>query len=341
MKSRPFGSLRTPVSEIGVGTWQFGGDWGKVSDDEAVKTVLAAMDAGVTFIDTADVYGAGRSEQLIGEALKQRFGSGEKRENIFIATKLGRLKGYPDKYSLDLFRACCEDSIKRLGVDVLDLTQTHCIPHERVADGEVFDWLRTLKKEGLIKRFGASVESMDEALDCLKHAGSGSSGGGLESLQIIFNIFRRRPIGALFEQAKAKNVALIVRLPLASGLLAGKYTKDTTFDEKDHRHYNRDGDQFNAGETFAGLPFEKGVELADMIKPMVPPRSRNMSMAQFAIRWCLDFDAVTTVIPGAKNPTQATDNAAASDLPRLSRSIHNDLVKFYTEHVAAHIRGVY
>ncbi len=331
MQSRRFAKSNTEVSDIGLGCWQFGGDWGEVSDDDAMATVETALDAGVTFIDTADVYGAGRSESLIGETLKRRFGSAESRGDVFIATKLGRLKGYPDGYSLDLFRQCCEESIDRLGVESLDLTQLHCIPPHYLEDGEVFDWLKTLKRDGLIKHYGVSVESMDEASECLNH-------DGIASLQIIFNIFRRRPIGAIFQRAADKGVSLIVRLPLASGLLAGKFTKDSTFAEQDHRNYNRDGDHFNVGETFAGLPFERGVELADEIKPWVP---QGMTMAQFALRWCLDFAQVTTVIPGAKNPMQAQANAAASDLPPLPRALHNKLATFYREQVASEIRGAY
>jgi aryl-alcohol dehydrogenase-like predicted oxidoreductase len=327
VRTRIFGKTNAPVSEVGLGCWQFGGDWGEVSDADAAETVATALDCGVTFIDTADVYGAGRSESIIGDVLKGHPGRGD----VFIATKLGRLHGYPNQYTLDLFRRCCEESCKRLRRDTLDLTQLHCIPPQYLAVGEVFDWLRTLRDEGLIRAFGASVESIDEALACVEQ-------DGLASLQIIFNIFRQKPIDTLFEKAKANNVAIIVRLPLASGLLAGKFTRDTAFPKQDHRNYNRDGDAFNVGETFAGLPFEKGVELAEQIKPWTPA---GMTMAQMAIRWCLDFDAASVVIPGAKNPMQAQANAAASDMPRLSDELHARFRAFYANEVEEHIRGAH
>jgi aryl-alcohol dehydrogenase-like predicted oxidoreductase len=327
MNQRPFGRSRIPVSEVGVGTWQFGGDWGDVTEETALKTLRASVGAGINFIDTADVYGAGRSESIIGKFLK------ETKEKVFVATKLIRFPqpGWPKNVSLEAFRQHTEASLQRLGVESLDLTQLHCPPFDTLKKPEVFEWLRLLKKEGKIKQFGVSVETMEEGLFCLEQA-------DVASLQIIFNLFRQKPIEALFAKAKAKGVAIIVRLPLASGLLAGKYKKDTKFAPQDHRTYNRDGDAFNVGETFAGLPFEKGVELADRLKAMVPP---GMSLSQFANRWCLDFDAVTTIIPGAKNAEQALDNAKASDLPPLPKELHQQLGDFYRKEVAAHIRGAY
>jgi len=328
MNKRQFGQS-TSVSEIGIGCWQFGGDWGDVSDDQALETLATAAEAGVTFIDTADVYGLGRSESLIGRFLNQRGG----RDQFIIATKLGRhpKPGWPENFSPDTLRQHTENSLARLGVDVIDLTQTHCIPPDVMKQGGVWEGLRQIQRDGLIRNFGASVESMDEALACLDIE-------GLASLQIIFNIFRRKPIDTLFEKAKAKGVGLIIRLPLASGLLAGKFNKDSTFPQQDHRNYNRDGQQFNVGETFAGLPFETGVELADWIKPKVP---EGMTMAQMALRWCLDFDAVTTIIPGAKNPKQALANAQASDLSPLPSQLHDELAGFYQGQVKQHIRGTY
>lgn len=335
MKTRAFAKTKSQVSEVGIGCWQFGGDWGDVSDDQCKETLAAAVDAGVTFIDTADVYGAGRSESIIGEFQKGR------REDLFIATKLGRLEGYPDQYSLDLLRRCTQNSLKRLQRDVIDLTQLHCIPPDYLRSGEVFDWLRTLQQEGLIRQWGVSVEAMDEALVCLEQ-------DDLASLQIIFNVFRQKPIDVLFEKAKQQGVSLIVRLPLASGLLAGKYTKQTTFDASDHRNYNRDGQMFNAGETFAGLPFEKGVELTEQLRPMLmdhaaqsADRPAGVTMAQMAQRWILDHDAVTTVITGANKPQQAKDNAATSDLAPLTDEQHAAIRAFYSKSVASHIRGVY
>jgi len=330
MKQRPFAD-HGPVSEIGLGCWQLGGsDWGDVSDEDALATLRASAEAGVTFLDTADVYGRGRSETLIGRFLKgTRPGSG----GPFIATKLGRFPepGGSENYSLAAMRAHTESSLKRLGVEALDLTQLHCIPNDELRRGEVFDHLRTLRREGKIRAWGASVESMDEALLCLAQ-------DGLASLQIIFNIFRQKPIDTLFAAAQAKNVALIVRLPLASGLLAGKFRPDTRFAPSDHRAYNRDGAAFNVGETFAGLPFETGVALADKLKPLAP---EGRSLAEMALRWCLDFDAVSVVIPGAKNPEQARQNARAADLPPLPADLHARLRDFYEREVAGHIRGPY
>ncbi len=327
MKQRPFGKTGIPVSEVGVGTWQFGGDWGDVTEEVALKILKASVEAGINFFDTADVYGVGRSESIIGKFLK------ESKAKVFVATKLIRYPdpGWPKNVSWDAFRKHTEASLQRLGVDSLDLTQLHCPSFEVFKKGEVFEWLRMLKKEGKIKNFGASVETVEEGLFCLEQE-------GVASLQIIFNIFRQKPIDVLFEKAKAKGIALIVRLPLASGLLAGKYKKDTQFAPGDHRTYNRNGDAFNVGETFAGLPFEKGVELADKLKLMVPA---GMTLSQMANRWCLDFDAVTTIIPGAKNPGQAIENAKASDLPPLSRDLHQKLSEFYKKEVASHIRGAY
>ena len=216
-------------------------------------------------------------------------------------------------------------------MDALDLTQLHCVPPDVLMRGELFGWLGELKAEGKIRACGASVESMDEALWCVRQE-------GCASLQIIFNLFRQKPAAALFAEARQRGVALIVRLPLASGLLAGKFTKATRFAAGDHRNYNRDGQAFNVGETFAGLPFEKGVELADALKPLVPA---GCTMAEMALRWCLDFDAVSVVIPGARNPEQARANARVSGLPPLPPELHHRLADFYQREVRAHIRGPY
>jgi aryl-alcohol dehydrogenase-like predicted oxidoreductase len=327
MNTRTFGKTGVRVSEMGLGCWQLGGtDWGNVDDAAALDILSAAMEAGVNFFDTADVYGNGRSETLIGRFLKER------RAKIFVATKLGRTASlYPDKYTEAGVRAATEASLKRLGVSTLDLTQFHCIPIEELRRGDVFEWLRGLQREGKIRHFGASVESMEEALLCLEQP-------GLVSLQIIFNIFRQKPIEALFSKAKKKGVAIIVRLPLASGLLSGKLTKESRFPQNDHRNYNRDGQCFNVGETFAGLPYEKGVESADALKAMVPG---GLTMAQMAQRWILDYDAVSVVIPGASRPDQARANAAVSNLPSLDGKLHEALRRFYEREVASHIRGPY
>ncbi len=329
MHERIFNGTNRPVSEMGLGCWQLGGsDWGNVDDATALRILQAAADAGITFFDTADVYGSGRSETLIGQFLKEGGG----RQKIFVATKLGRgPELYPDKYTEASVRAATEASLKRLGVDALDLTQLHCIPEPIMRQGEIFVWLQRLNDEGKIRAFGASVETDAEALLCMEQE-------GLSSLQIIFNLFRQKPAEEVFARAKEKNVAIIARLPLASGLLSGKMRKDTAFPENDHRRYNRDGQKFNVGETFAGLPYEKGVELADALRSFVP---ENTSMAQWSQRWILDHDAVTVAIPGASRPAQAAENAAVSQLPPLAPELHETLRRFYHEQVAPNIRGPY
>ena len=328
MQNRTTARLGADWSEIGLGCWQIGsGDWGEISDAEAQQTLQAALEAGVTLFDTADVYGMGASETRIGKFLK------ETRADVFVATKLGRFPepGWPANFTDAALRAHTEASLQRLGVEALDLTQLHCIPTAEFRKGEVFETLRALQQEGKIRRFGASVESMEEAELCLKQE-------GLASLQIIFNIFRQKPIETLFAEAQRLGVAILVRLPLASGLLSGKFRHDTVFAPSDHRNYNKNGEAFNVGETFAGLPYETGVELANALKPLVP---EGMTMAQMALRWCLDFPAVTSVIPGAKHPEMARSNAAVSALPPLRAELHEALCNFYQERVAAHIRGPY
>lgn len=329
MHHRTFGPTGFRASEVGLGCWQLGGsDWGDVSDDQALATLDAAVEAGVNFFDTADVYGLGRSETLVGKFLTRH-----PAKRIFVATKLGRFPepGGEKNHSLATFRLHTEASLRRLGVDALDLTQLHCIPAGVLMTGEPFEWLRTLKRDGKIRDFGASVESMDEALYCVEQ-------DGVASLQIIFNIFRQKPIETLFSAAQEKNIALIVRLPLASGLLSGKMSRQTRFADNDHRQYNRDGQAFNVGETFAGLPFEKGVELADEVKSLAPA---GMDMAQMALRWCLDHPAVSVIIPGAKRPEQARANAQASDAPPLPHALHDQLTALYRDRVKMHIRGPY
>ena len=323
MKYRKFGN--TKVSEIGLGTWQLGADWGDVDDSTAEKVLATAVENGVTFFDTADCYGEGLSETRLGRFVKSLS------SDVVIATKLGRFPrpGWPDNFSLEQFRQHTEDSLNRLGMESLDLTQVHCPPTDLLRQGEVFDWLRTLKQEGKIKQFGFSVESMEEAQICLQQE-------GVASLQIIFNIFRQKAITSIFKEAQEKQVALIVRLPLASGLLSGKLNGESKFAKNDHRNYNRDGQEFNVGETFSGLPFEKGLELVEGLKKFAPE-----NLSQFALRWVLDFEAVTVVIPGSKNPQQVADNCTASALPPLTEETHKTLSDFYLKNVSSHIRGKY
>jgi len=316
------------TTEVGLGCWQFGGDWGEISETRVMDILETAIVEGIRFFDTADIYGNGKSEEFIGKFLSNYDGE----DKVYVATKLGRDAGlYPDQYTRDAVKGRIEDSLKRLQTDQLDLVQLHCIPMEVMQQGDIFDWLRDFQSEGLIRDFGASVESMEEAQVCMKVE-------KLASLQIIFNIFRQKPIDVLFDDAKKKGVALIVRLPLASGLLAGKFTKETTFTEQDHRNYNKDGEKFNVGETFAGLPFEYGVELSEQLRFYLPA---TMTMAQFALRWILDHDAVSVVIPGATRPGQVRANAKASELPSLSPELHQRLHKFYNRMVKDHIRGPY
>jgi aryl-alcohol dehydrogenase-like predicted oxidoreductase len=327
MKTRPFGSAPFNVSEIGLGCWQLGGsDWGAVDDGAALAILGAAADAGVDFFDTADVYGSGRSETLVGRFLR------ETGRPIRVASKLGRTgELYPDRYTEAGLRAATEASLRRLGVEALDLTQLHCVPTEVLRRGEVFEWLRGLKAEGKIRAFGASVESVEEGLLCLAQP-------DLASLQVIFNVFRQLPAERLLPEAQARGAAIIVRLPLASGVLAGGFTRATSFPAADHRNYNRDGAAFNVGETFAGLPFEKAVELADALKPLAPA---GWTMAQFTQRWILDHPAVTTVITGASRVAQVGANASVSDLAPLSPALHARLAEFYRTEVRAFIRGPY
>jgi aryl-alcohol dehydrogenase-like predicted oxidoreductase len=327
MNFRNFGKTGPSVSEIGLGCWQLGGDWGDVDDYTAQKVLEGAVQSGINFYDTADVYGKGRSEELLHKYLKPIA------PNAFIATKLGRFPdpGNSENYTFENFRRFTENSLKRLNIDVLDLTQLHCIPTELMESGEAFEWLRELQKEGKIKKFGASVESISEAQTCLKQE-------GLASLQIIFNIFRQKPITQLFDDAKTKGVSLIVRLPLASGLLGGKLNPNGSFPKNDHRTFNSDGQCFNVGETFAGIPFNIGLDIIEELTKMIP---EGMTLAQMSLRWILDFDAVTVVIPGSKSPLQIPDNASASHLPSLSESLHEKLSIFYDAKIVQHIRGKY
>lgn len=328
MHTRTLGSTGFQTSEIGLGCWQLGGDcWGSVDDKTALEIMRLSVEGGVNFFDTADVYGAGRSEELIGRFLKGCPGK------IFVATKLGRgaEPGWPGNFTSEAMTRHAEASLRRLGVESLDLIQLHCVPGDELRKGEVFETLRALKRAGKIRDFGASVESMDEARACLAQ-------DGLASLQIIFNVFRQKPIHDLFAEARRRNVGVIVRLPLASGLLAGKMTGATTFAKEDHRTFNRNGEAFNVGETFAGLPFEKGVELAAQLKAFVP---EGWTPAQMALRWILDHEEVSVVIPGASRPDQAVANLVPPTLPRLPPELHDRLHHFYATQVAAHIRGPY
>ena len=316
------------MGDVGLGCWQIGGSWGDVADDEALAILRSAYANGTTFFDTADVYGMGRSESLIGRWMRE-----DSPEGIFVATKQGRFSppGWPENFTIDAMRTHVDASRQRLGVDTLDLVQLHCIPTDALRDGAVFDHLRTLRSEGRIARFGASVESMDEALLCLEQE-------GLASLQILFNLFRPKPARVLFDAAQAIGVALIARVPLASGLLAGRFAPGTAFAETDHRNFNRDGAAFHVGETFAGVPFEEGVALAEQLRPFVP---EGWTMAEMALRWILDHPAVTVVIPGASSQRQAVRNAGISALPHLPDQLHAQLTAWAVANAEPHVRGGY
>jgi aryl-alcohol dehydrogenase-like predicted oxidoreductase len=327
MNYRSFGRDNIEISEVGLGCWQLGGSWGQVDETTARDILRSALDSGVNFLDTADVYGAGRSESIIGDFLAG------KTEDIFIATKVGRGDGiYPDKYTPETIRPRIENSLRRLKVEAIDLVQTHCIPLDAMKEGSAYECLRDLQREGKIIRFGASVETMEEAnwaIDNLED---------LYSLQIIFNVFRQKPIADLFDNAKTHKTGLVARVPLASGLLTGKLSKDSKFSADDHRVFNRDGQMFNVGETFAGLAFEKGVELAEQLKGF---KDSSLPMAHWALRWILDFDAISVVIPGASKLDQAKSNASASELDSIPPETHEKLSLFYEDHIKDHIRGPY
>lgn len=317
------------VSEIGLGTWQLGSaDWGTVNEDEAFSILQQFVDAGGNFIDTADVYGMGISETIIGKFLKNID------KEIHVATKLGRRSdapnGWPQNFTYDVMKKQVEDSLEHLGFHKLFLEQLHCIPTEVMKEGKVFDHLRKLHDENLIRYWGASVETSEEALLCLEQE-------GIASLQIIFNLFRQHVADEVFEKARDKGVALIIRVPLASGLLSGKFDVNTKFDKNDHRNFNADGNAFNAGETFSGIEFHKGVQLANQMKDMMP----DNKLAEWALRWILDFPEVTTIIPGASKTAQVISNTAASGLPPLAAETHIRLKHLYDEQIKPQIRGHY
>ncbi len=325
MKLRALGKDGPLVPEIGLGCWQLGGGWGKAWDDAIAQDILEqAYQSGVRFIDTADVYGDGASERSIGKFLQRH-------ADVTVATKLGRAGIYPANYTRDTLRAATFRSIERLGIGHLDLTQLHCVPTGVLRKGKIFDWLREMCDEGLINRFGASVETVEEGLICLEQE-------GLTSLQVIFNIFRQKPLEELFPMAQEKGVGIIVRLPLASGLLTGKLKKDTIFRPEDHRNFNRDGQHFNVGETFAGLEYETGVDIAGQIAEHVPS---GMTMAQMALRWILDHEAVSVIIPGASSPGQVRANVMAAALPPLAPQVHAELRQLYQSRIHGAIRGPY
>lgn len=324
MRHHAFGRMPFTVSDIGFGAWQIGGAWGDVSEADGRAALNAALDAGMTFIDTADVYGDGRSEKIIADVLKARGG-----ERPMVATKAGRRLAphVADGYTKTNLEAFIDRSLKNLAVDSLDLVQLHCPPTEVLYRQEVFAGLDDLQKAGKIKGYGVSVEKAEEALKAIEFP-------GVVSIQIIYNIFRQRPADLFFKEAKRKNVAVIARVPLASGLLSGKITRGTAFASDDHRNFNRNGEAFDVGETFAGVPFEVGLQAVEEVRKLVPA---GASMAAFALKWILTNEAVTVVIPGARNAEQAKANAAASDLAPISADVMAAAKDIYARLIAPHV----
>ncbi|MBZ9966646.1 aldo/keto reductase [Mesorhizobium sp. B292B1B] len=324
MQSRKFGRTGIDVSEIGFGSWAIGAAWGEVNDDDALAALHAALDAGVTFIDTADVYGDGRSEKLIARVMKERGG-----ERPFIATKAGKrlptqtVEGFSQQNLADWI----DRSLRYLEADTLDLVQLHCPLTDLYYHPEVFERLDRLVEQGKIRNYGVSVERVEEALKAMQYP-------GVVSVQIIFNAFRQRPAELFFDLARKNNVAIIARVPLASGLLSGKFKPDTEFEATDHRLFNRNGEAFDVGETFSGVPYEVGLAAVERVRPLV---SDDMTMAKFALRWILMFDAVTVVIPGARNPAQARSNAEAAELPPLSADIMGKIRDIYDQDLKPYV----
>jgi len=319
MKYRRLGKTNFEVSEVSLGTWQIGGSWGSVSEEDAKKLLHAAIDQGVNLFDTADVYGDGRSERLIAQTIADRS------EKIYVATKAGRrLQPHTaEGYNKENLTAFVERSLINLQRNVLDLVQLHCPPWEAYYRPEVFSALDDLKRSGKILHYGVSVEKVEEALKATEYP-------GVATVQIIFNLFRQRPKELFFPLARKRDVGILVRLPLASGLLSGKISKDTQFAQDDHRQYNRQGEQFDRGETFSGVDFDVALEAVEKIRKIVPP---GVSMADFALRWILQHEEVSCVIPGARKESQVIDNAHAADLAALSQEQMETLTQIYQEHI--------
>ena len=323
MRTCELGRTGRHVSIVGLGTWQLGSDWGQVDEADAMGVLHAAVDAGVTFLDTADVYGDGRSETLIGRLLAERPDTA-----LTVATKMGRRADpyVPAAFTLQAFRDWTDRSRANLGVEVLDLVQLHCPPAQVFSDDRVFDALDTLVQEQRIAAYGVSVETCDEALTAIARP-------HVATVQLILNVFRRKPLERVLPAALEAGVGIIARVPLASGLLSGKYDESTTFAARDHRTYNRQGQAFDVGETFSGVPFEVGVRAARGVAAL----AKECTTAQLALRWILDQPGVSTVIPGARNATQAADNAAAAGLAPLSPQILESLSDIYDDEIRVHV----
>ena len=328
MESRVLGRTERPVSTIGLGTWQLGSDWGQVSEADAHAVLDAAVEAGVTFFDTADVYGDGRSERLIGSFLGRRDDV-----DLTVATKMGRrVEQMPENYTLEHFRSWTDRSRRNLGVDRLDLVQLHCPPTSVYSHDAVYDALDTLVADGVVAAYGVSVETCDEALTAISRRGTAT-------VQIVFNAFRLKPLEFVLPAAREAGVGIIARVPLASGLLSGRYTEQTTFEENDHRSYNRDGSAFDVGETFAGVDFETGVAAARTFAGLVENLPFEATPAQAALAWVAQSDGVSSVIPGARSPEQARANAAAGSLPSLGPAFRGAVADLYDRTVRSAVAG--
>lgn len=319
MRYREFGRTGWRVSEIGLGAWAIGSQWGEVSEADALAAILTSIDEGVNFIDTADVYGDGRSERLISKALKAR------QDEVYVATKAGRRLNphVAEGFNRENLTAFVERSLRNLEVEALDLLQLHCPPREVYYMPEVFGILDDLVQAGKLRYYGVSVEKVEEAIKAIEFP-------NVQSVQIIFNMFRQRPAELFFDLAMKRRVGILARVPLASGLLTGKMTRATQFASDDHRNFNREGKAFDVGETFSGVDYETGLQAVEELRKLIP---NGASMTQFALRWILMFDAVSLAIPGAKNALQARENAAASDLPELSPETMRRVAEIYDQYI--------
>jgi aryl-alcohol dehydrogenase-like predicted oxidoreductase len=326
MQYRLLGRTGMEVSTIGFGAWAIGGFWGSVDDEESMRALHAAVDEGVNFIDTADVYGDGRSERLIARLRSERPG-----ERIWVATKAGRRLPQQtcEGYSRENLEAWIDRSLYNLQTEAIDLLQLHCPPSALYSQAGVFEYLDGFVRAGKLRYYGVSVETVAEALDALRHP-------GVQSIQIIFNMFRLKPAERLLPEAQARQVAILARVPLASGMLTGKLRHDSVFAADDHRNFNREGQMFDKGETFSGVPYDAGLAAVERLRSLVPS---GATLAQLALRWILMFDAVTSTIPGARNEAQARNNARAADLPPLDTETMARVLEVYEEHIRMHVHG--
>ncbi len=323
MQYRPLGRTGFSVSTVSFGAWAIGGTWGPVDDDESMAALRAALDAGVNFFDTADVYGDGRSERLLARLKRER------REPFYVATKAGRRLDphIADGYIKANLTAFVERSLRNLETEAIDLLQLHSAPTDVYYRPEVFGALDDLVRDGKVRYYGVSVERVEEALKAIEFP-------GVQAVQIIFNVFRQRPIERLFPDAVRRQVGILARLPLASGMLTGKLTRQSTFAADDHRSFNRHGEAFDRGETFSGVDYDLGLSVVEDLRPLVPT---GMTLAQMALRWVLMFDGVTCAIPGGKTPRQVQENVAAADLPPLSADAMAAVQALYDTRLAAHV----